>query len=143
MAYAVSLLFNPEITTAISARWQRLADVGLSRSMLELGYVPHVTLAVFDRLDVNAATASLDAVFKDAAPLEVTLGGITTFGAGSGVCYAALAPSVELSRLHAAVLGRARRDMPAALPGGALDAALYAGSEPVGCPDGSRHGFAG
>ena len=105
MAYAVSLLFNPEMADAISAGWQRLADAGLSRSMLELGYVPHVTLAVLDRLDVNAAAKSLDGVFKDVAALEVTLDGITTFGAGSGVCYAALAPSADLIRLHAAVLG--------------------------------------
>jgi len=105
MAYAVSLLFNLEMADAISARWQRLADAGLSRSMLDLGYQPHVTLAVFDRLNVDAAAASLDGIFKDAARLDATLNGITTFGAGSGVCYAALAPSSDLIRLHAGVLG--------------------------------------
>jgi 2'-5' RNA ligase len=105
MAYAVSLLFNPEVAAAVSARWQRLADAGLSRSMLDLGYQPHVTLAVFDRLNVDAAAASLHGIFKDAASLEATLNGIATFGAGSGVCYAALAPSPDLIRLHAGVLG--------------------------------------
>jgi 2'-5' RNA ligase len=105
MTYAVSLIFNTELGDAISARWQRLADAGVSRSMLELGYLPHVTLAVFDRLNVDAAAASLDGIFKDVARLDVTLSGITTFGAGSGVCYAALASSPDLTRLHAGVLG--------------------------------------
>src|SRR3954453_19525758 len=104
MAYAVSLLFNPEMTDAVSARWRRLADTGLSRSMLDLGYPPHVTLAAFDHLNLDVAAAALDGIFKDFARLNVTLSGITTFGAGSGVCYAALAPSPDLIRLHAGVL---------------------------------------
>ncbi|MBR1273718.1 hypothetical protein [Bradyrhizobium sp. AUGA SZCCT0283] len=59
MAYAVSLLFNSEIADAVSARWQRLADAGLSRSMGDLGYQPHLTLAVYDALAVEAASAAL------------------------------------------------------------------------------------
>jgi 2'-5' RNA ligase len=104
MAYAVSLLFNAEAADAISTRWQRLADADLSRSMLDLGYQPHVTLAVFDDLDADVAAAALDSIFNDVVRLNVSLSGIATFGAGSGVCYAALAPSPDLIRLHAATL---------------------------------------
>ena len=35
----------------------------------------------------------------------VSLTGVATFGADSGVCYAALAPSPELTRLHSTLLG--------------------------------------
>jgi|SRR5215211_1820895 len=104
MAYAVSLLFNAEVANAISTRWQRLADAGISRSMLDLGYQPHVTLAVFDDLDADVAAAALDIIFNDVVCLDVSLSGIATFGAASGVCYAALAPSPDLIRLHAATL---------------------------------------
>jgi 2'-5' RNA ligase len=104
MACAVSLLFNAEVADAVSERWQRLADAGLSRSMLELGYPPHVTLAVFDDLDARAIVAALDGVFNRASHIEVSLVGIVTFGPGSGVCYAALAPLPELHRLHETVL---------------------------------------
>jgi len=104
MACAISLLLSAELTDAVSGHWHRLADVGLSRSMLELGYPPHVTLAVYDDLDAKVAAAALDGVFRRVNRFEVTLTGIATFGPGSGVCYAALAPSPVLHRLHETVL---------------------------------------
>jgi len=104
MAFAVSLLFSAEIADTISARWTRLADAGLSRSMLDLKYPPHVTLAVYDELAVDAAVAALDRAFDNVGQIPVTLTDFSTFGAGSGVCYAALAPSLELTRLHAATI---------------------------------------
>ena len=105
MAYAVSLLFNAETADAVSARWQRLADVGLSRSMVDLGYQPHLTLAAYDELAVDMASAALDRVFDNVDRIPVTLTSFSTFGAGSGVCYAALASSPDLMRLHATVVG--------------------------------------
>jgi 2'-5' RNA ligase len=104
MAYAVSLLFNAEMADVVSARWQRLADAGLSRSMIDLGYQPHLTLAVYDELAVEAASAALDRVFDNADRMPVTLTGFSTFGADSGVCYAALASSPDLMRLHATIV---------------------------------------
>ena len=104
MAYAVSLLFNREVSEAVSGRWHQLAGAGLSCSMLDLGYPPHVTLAVFDHLDANVAAAALDDVLKRIGQFEVALTGIATLGSGSGACYAALAPSSDLHRLHETVL---------------------------------------
>lgn len=104
MAFAVSLLFNPDIADVVSRQWQRLAEAGLSRSMLDLGYPPHVTLAVSDHLDTTTAAAALDEVFRRVKQIEATLTGIATFGPDSGVCYVALAPSSELHRLHESVL---------------------------------------
>src|SRR5436189_4056603 len=104
MAFAVSLLFNPEMADAISDSWIRLAEAGVSSSMLDLKYPPHVTLAVYDKLHVGSAVASLDRVFEDVERMAVTLTGFSTFGADSGVCYAALASSPDLMRLHATVV---------------------------------------
>jgi 2'-5' RNA ligase len=69
--------------------------------MLDLGYRPHVTLAVYDELAVDAAVAALDRVFDDFGQMAATLTDFSTFGAGSGVCYAALPPSPDLIRLQA------------------------------------------
>jgi len=104
MAFALSLLLNPEIADAVSARWTRLADAGLSKSMLDLNYQPHAALAVYDALAVDAAVASLDRAFDNVGQIPVTLTDFSTFGAGSGVCYVALAPSLDLMRLHAATV---------------------------------------
>jgi 2'-5' RNA ligase len=105
MAYAITLLFNADLNKAIGSCWRRLADAGLSRSMLDLGYQPHVTLAIYDTLDVDAAVASLDLVFSEARPIDAELSNVATFGAGSGVCYATQALSADLMRLHARTLG--------------------------------------
>jgi 2'-5' RNA ligase len=104
MAYAVSLLLDAAISASVATCWRRLAEAGLSRSMLDLGYVPHVTLAVFDDLDVRAAIAGLDGILAAPPRMDMTLSRITSFGAGGGVVYAALAPSAELSALHETVL---------------------------------------
>lgn len=104
MAFAVSLLLDDGLTGIVSTQWRRLADAGLSRSMLDLGYQPHVTLAVYDHLDTPLAAAALDDLFANIIRFEVTLTGVATFGPGSGVVYAALAPSSNLTRLHEAVL---------------------------------------
>lgn len=104
MAFAVSLLFNSVIADVVSKRWRRLAEAGLSSSMVDLGYPPHVTLTVCDHLDAAAAAAALDDVFRRVSQIGVTLTSIATFGPDSGVCYAVLAPSPELRRLHEGVL---------------------------------------
>jgi 2'-5' RNA ligase len=101
MAFAVTLLFDSDIAAAIAARWELLAAAGVSRSMLDLGYPPHVTLVVHDGPIAVDAAVALDRVFAQVDRMAVTLTGVTTFGPGSGVCYAALAPSPELMRLHA------------------------------------------
>lgn len=46
MALAVSLLFDGATTASVQALWERLDESGISTSMLDLGYRPHVTLTV-------------------------------------------------------------------------------------------------
>ena len=103
MAFAVTLLFNPAVAETMSACWRRLAAAGISSSMLDLDYKPHVTLAAYDELDVAAAVACLDRAFVGVDQIPVALTGFSTFGPGSGGCYAALAPSPELNALQAAI----------------------------------------
>jgi len=92
------------LTVSVATQWQRLADAGLSRAVIDLGYQPHVTLVVFDEVDTKRATDALDELFKNVARFAVSLTGVTTFGPDSGVVYAALAPSPKLVGLHATVL---------------------------------------
>jgi 2'-5' RNA ligase len=109
MAYAISLLLNEAAGAPIRSIWERLAAANVSRSMVDLGYRPHVTLAVYDTLDRNAALVALDRIFADRPPLDFALTLLETFGAESGVLYAALAASDELRQLH--------RDVVASLSG--------------------------
>ena len=46
MGLAVVLLFDGATTAAVQALWERLAGADIGTSMLDLGYLPHVTLTV-------------------------------------------------------------------------------------------------
>ncbi|WP_315836702.1 2'-5' RNA ligase family protein [Bradyrhizobium prioriisuperbiae] len=72
--------------------------------MVDLGYPPHVTLAVYDTLDRDAALIALDCVFAGRPALDFALTLLETFGAESGVLYAALAVSDELQQLQSEVV---------------------------------------
>jgi 2'-5' RNA ligase len=85
----------------VSEHWIRLADADVSRSMLDLGYPPHVTLTVYDTLRADVAIAAFDRVFENVDQMAVTLTDVTTFGDGSGVLYAAVKPSPDLMQLQA------------------------------------------
>jgi 2'-5' RNA ligase len=101
VAYAVNLLFDSSLADVVAEHWRQLADADLSRSMPNLAYPPHVTLAVYETLRLDVAIGALDRVFENVAQMAVTLTNVTTFGAGSGVLYAALDPSQDLMHLHA------------------------------------------
>lgn len=104
MAYAVSLLLDAASSSTIRTYWDRLAGANVSRAMVELGYPPHVTLAVYDTLDCNAASVALDRVFTGQPTLDFALTLLETFGAESGVLYAALAETDELRQLQSDVV---------------------------------------
>ncbi len=104
MAYAISLLLDDAAAVPIRTYWERLAAAKVSRSMIDLDYPPHVTLAVYETLDCTAALAALDRIFADRPALDFALTLIETFGAESGVLYAALAASDELRHLHGEVV---------------------------------------
>lgn len=104
MAFAISLMLDPRSSDIVERQWRRLADIGVSRSMLELRYPPHATLAVCDRLDRDAAIPSLARTFEQVAPIDFSLIRIETFAPGSGVLYVSVAPSSELRALQAEVV---------------------------------------
>src|ERR1700722_18280456 len=47
MPYAITLLLDTEAAALVVAMWEALAARGVSADALQLGYPPHVTLAVF------------------------------------------------------------------------------------------------
>ena len=100
MAFAVSLLLDAASSSAIRTYWERLAAANVSRAMVDFRYVPHVTLAVYDTLDRATALAALDRVLAGQPAFDFALTLLETFGAESGVLYAALAESDELRRLQ-------------------------------------------
>ncbi len=111
MAFAIELALDAAGAAPVRALWRRLAEAG-ARFMADSGADPHVSLVIWDGLDVERASAELGALAAETAPLPVSFTHVSAFGAE--VVYLALAPSTRLAALqsHAdtrlAGLGRAR-----------------------------------
>ena len=111
MAFAIELALDPASAVPVRALWRRLAEAGI-RFMADSGADPHVSLVIWDGLDVERAAAEVSALARETAPVPVSFTHVAAVGAE--VVYLALAPSAPLADLQAYVdarlapLGRAR-----------------------------------
>ena len=87
--FAVELLFDPAMEARLRALWKALAQAEVSSSMLDIGARPHVSLAVFERLDPTSMHAELDGFARENPPLEVTLSAVGTFPGAEGAVFIA------------------------------------------------------
>ena len=101
MALAISLVFDAETTRRVDALWRALADAGISRDMLDLGYPPHVTLVVADDdgLEPQMREALAGAL---GAALTIKLGPVRRFE-GTDITWLAADGGDDLLALHRAV----------------------------------------
>ncbi len=65
MALAVTLLLDPVATASVREIWHRMAELGISTSMLDLHYPPHLTLVV---VEDEGLAGQLDRSLPDLAP---------------------------------------------------------------------------
>jgi 2'-5' RNA ligase len=103
MAYAISLLLDEPSASVIRRYWSVLAEAGVSRSMLDLAYPPHVTLRVHDELDAGAAAQKIDSTLAPVQNLEFSFEGLGTFEAEGAVLHALAAATSELLAVHDAI----------------------------------------
>lgn len=105
MAYAITLGLDPAAATSVTALWQALASRGVSDEALQLGYAPHVTLAVFAG---NADQQRLLATARDQSgqwrELPITLSSLGVFPGKSATLFLAPTATQALLERHAALL---------------------------------------
>ena len=100
MAFAIELALDQESAAPVRALWRRLAEAG-ARFMADSGADPHVSLVIWDELDVERAAVEIAALAGETAPVPVSFTHVSAFGAE--VVYLALAPSARLLALQARV----------------------------------------
>lgn len=110
MPFAITLRFDAATTPVVEAMWQLLAASGIDRDRHDLGYAPHVTLAVYaDDAPVGVLRDALEDAGKTWAALPVTLAGLGIFPGSAAILWAAPVVTTSLLARHAA--------LHAALPG--------------------------
>lgn len=110
MPFAITLRFDAATAPVIAAMWRSLAAAGIDSDRHDLGYAPHITLAVYaDDAPVATLRNALEHLSGTWQPLCVTLAGLGVFPGPSAILWAVPAVTPALLDRHAA--------LHAALPG--------------------------
>jgi len=110
MPYAVTLRLDSTAAAAVEHLWHVLADQAGADLALQLGYQPHITLAVLPDSVLAPAIESVVGWLAAAwRALPLTLAGLAVFPGEAPVLWAAPVPSERLlqwhRQLHAAIAG--------------------------------------
>ncbi len=104
MPFAVTLCFDPPSAAAIAKIWEVLASKGIDTDRHQLGYAPHITLAIYpDEAPAAQLMAALRTLAATWSALPVTLSGLGIFPSSSAVFWAAPVVTPALLARHAAV----------------------------------------
>ena len=85
MPFAVQLLLDTRAAERIRGVWEALRDADVSSVMLDLGSKPHVTLAVYEDLEIEPFETQVKAFFASETSIDVPLSGVGTFHGDEGV----------------------------------------------------------
>ncbi|MEQ9642729.1 MAG: 2'-5' RNA ligase family protein [Alphaproteobacteria bacterium] len=103
MPYGISIQARGIDVFPILRLWDEAAAFEAAPSMAELDYDPHVTLAIYDEIDVERLRDAAAAVFAKQPPIALTFDRIEHFEGEQWVLWAAPRPSAALVELQAAV----------------------------------------
>lgn len=100
MGYAVELFFDPGTEARLRDLWSTLSAQGISSMLPDLGSRPHISLAVFDRLEPTVLRGELSDFARETKPIRVGLAAVGTFPTAEGVVFVAPTVTHELLDAH-------------------------------------------
>jgi len=106
MGFAVELHFDPQAEMRVRSLWDELARQGIRSLPPLIGSRPHISIAVFDRVDPARVRPELEELAATLAPLPLTFGAVGTFPAKEGVVFLTPVVTPELLELHQSVHAR-------------------------------------
>jgi hypothetical protein len=101
MPFAITLRLDPVSAASVEVLWRVLADRGLDSDRYELGYAPHVTLAIYpDEVSRDVLRARFERVTASWGALPVALGGFGVFPGAASILWLAPVVTRELLVRH-------------------------------------------
>lgn len=101
MAYAVSLFPDDAAAQRIRALWRRLYDAELALPLWRAGDRPHLTIAIYEDMDVDRLERGLEVFVHGLPPLSLHVPSLGVFPGETATLYLAVTLSEELWALHA------------------------------------------
>ena len=102
MPFVAELYFDPSTEARIRDAWKAIDKAGVSASMLEGGYRPHVSLGVCDHLETNSLAQELTTFAAGIVPFRVSFPNIGIFSTSEGVVYLGATVTAKLLKVHTA-----------------------------------------
>lgn len=100
MGFAVEMYFDREAEERVRSLWLELQAAGLDSTLLDIGARPHLSLAVFDRVEVSALCGLVEEFADRVHGYSSLFAAVGTFPGNEGVVFLAPAVSGELLALH-------------------------------------------
>ena len=100
MAYAISLFFDNATDKSVRALWRRIEAAGHSSFLAQGPFHPHLTLAIYERLDTEGFRDPLATLAACQPPLLVALPSVGTFPGSEGAVFLAATMTAALLGLH-------------------------------------------
>lgn len=100
MNIAVELFFDSQSETAIRQMWIKLSTANISNFMKDMNSTPHISLAVYDCIDVTRLKIRLSEFAINHIPLSLKFSAIGMFPGDEGVLFLAPAVTEDLLAMH-------------------------------------------
>ena len=104
MPFAITLCLDAISASVVEEMWGTLAAQGIDADCTQLGYMPHVTLAIYpDDAPVDRLRVALEQAAEHWRALPITLSGLGIFPGPSSIVWAAPVVTSDLLASHAAL----------------------------------------
>jgi len=100
MPFAVALFFDGDAETQIRAVWKTLADKGANSKMLDSGIQPHVSMAVYNEIEVGHASSMLASLSREINPFQLVFSSVGAFPGKPTILFLSPAANRYLLELH-------------------------------------------
>lgn len=104
MPLAITLRLDPISAVPIEAMWRKLAASGIDADRYQLGYAPHITLAIYpDETPLKRLHTALEDTSRNWEALPICLSGLGAFPGNGTILWAVPVVTRELLARHQAI----------------------------------------
>jgi 2'-5' RNA ligase len=100
MPYAVELLFDSKSEKIIYDIWKEIYEKGWCSYLIESDSKPHITLAIYNKVNLEEFEKRLQDCYKDTPSFKLVLSSIGIFPQNLGTVFIAPAASSQLQEVH-------------------------------------------
>lgn len=100
MGFAVEMYFDRQAEERIGMLWEELASRGIDCLLPAVGSRPHISLAVFEQIDLDRMQEEVERFAARQRPVPLTLSSVGVFPTPEGVVFLAPVVTPELLEAH-------------------------------------------